>query len=209
MSITDLTYFQKANNLNIPLSVSAPIANASMQTPNMEETLTLLIADVEKSVLMNALGLTLYNLLITALADIDNVANARFKLLVQGEEYNNKVWEGLDSEHSLLAYRVYQLFQQNKNTTLSGVGNVQVSPEKANLVTPAYKIATANQIFLSKYQNGLLTTPIIYDNFTDWFGDCEEVEVSLYRYLLDKKELFPEWDLTKFRYYESINSFGI
>jgi hypothetical protein len=209
MSILDLTYFQKANALNIPLSVSAPIANASMQTPNMEETLTLLIDSVEKSILLNSLGLNLYNLLITALEDIDNPTNARFKSLVEGEEYDGKIWEGLLSDENLLACRVYQLFQEQQNTILSGVGNVQVSPEKANLVTPAYKIASANQNFIYKYQNGLLTSPIVIGNFTDWFGCNDDIQVSLYRYLVDKAEVFPEWDLSKFKYYETINSFGI
>ena len=81
-NIIDITYFQKANGLNIPLSVSAPVANASMQTPNTVEALELLISKVEKSVLLNALGLDLYNPLQTALGDIDNPINARFKDLV-------------------------------------------------------------------------------------------------------------------------------
>ena len=83
-NIIDLTYFQKANQLNIPLSQSAPISNIAMQTPNNQQALQLLIDKTEKSILLNSLGLTTYNELQTALSDLDTYPN--FKKLVKGEE---------------------------------------------------------------------------------------------------------------------------
>ena len=212
MSIIDLTYFQKANGLNIPLSISAPTANTSVQSPNSQAELTLLIDSVEKSILQNSLGLQLYNLFISALADIDNPVNARFKKLLQGEEYNNKVWEGLESEDGLLAWKVYEQFQIETNSRLTSAGNVMNDPEKSKLVTPAYKIANASQLFVKKYQEGYLIEPIVNGIFIDWIGCETDVNYSLYSYLMAKKTDFPEWDISYFRYfryYEELNSFGI
>jgi len=210
-NIVNKTYFQKANELYIPLSVTAPVSNVSAQSPSNVSYLDNLCAKVEKSILLNALGLTAYNELQVALADIDDPLNANWKLLVQGDEYDGKVWEGLDNDYSLIAYHIYELFVTDTNDRLSAVGTTQVNPQSASLVTPMYKIANANCNFLTKYQDGYLTYPFVYNDgeFIDWFGNQEAIEVSLYRYLNDKKANFTSVDLTKFRVYQSKNSFGI
>jgi hypothetical protein len=210
-NIIDITYFQKANGLNITLSQSAPISNIAMQTPNNVQALELLISKVEKSILLNALGLSLYNELQLALLDIDNPIYEHFKKLVNGEEYDDKVWNGLNNENSLIAWRVYELFCNDVNTTLTGVGTANINPEKASLVAPHYRIANANINFITQYQGGYLTYPIIYDDvFLDWFGDgSNSIEVSLYQYLLDKKDSFVNLNLDKFAIYPTKNSFGI
>lgn len=212
-NIIDLTYFQNSNVLNIPLSVSAPIANVSMQTPNETTYLEDLITRVEKSILVNALGLSTYNALQLALADINNPIYASYKKLVQGEEYNDKIWNGLNYELSLIAFKVYEVFLTETNTRLTGVGTVQGSSEKSVNVAPLYKIANASQSFLRSYQGGYMVYPNIYDidgiEFIDYFSCNEEIEVSLYQYLVDKQADFEDFDLTKFRTYEGKNSFGI
>lgn len=211
-NIIDTTYFQKANGLNIPLSQSAPISNVAMQTPNNAQALELLITKVEKSILLNALGLSVYNELQLALADIDNPLYASYKKLVQGDEYDGKVWNGLNYDNSLIAWRIYELFINEANTTLTAVGTANINPEKANLVTPHYRIANANANFIIQYQGGYLKYPIIYEdvNFVDWFGGCEDsVEVSLYQYLVDKVAEFNDLDISKFKIYSTQNSFGI
>lgn len=209
--IVNKTYFQKSNELYIPLSVTAPVSNASAQSPSNVSYLDNLCVKVEKSILLNALGLTSYNELQTALADIDNPLNAKWKSLVEGDEYEGKVWEGFKNDYSLIAYRIYEEFVTDTNDRLSAIGTTQVNPQSASLVTPMYKIANANCNFLTKYQDGYLVYPIVYNDgeFIDWFGNQETVEVSLYRYLNDKKANFTSIDLTKFRVYESKNSFGI
>jgi hypothetical protein len=213
-NIIDLTYFQNSNVLNIPLSVSAPVANASMQTPNETTYLTDLITRVEKSILVNALGLSTYNTLQLAIEDeFTNPIYAPYEKLVQGEEYDGNIWNGLDYEFSLIAFKVYEVFLTETNTRLAGVGTVQGSSEKSINVAPLYKIANASQAFLSGYQGGYMQYPNIYDidgiEFIDYFGCNEEIEVSLHQYLFDKQADFENFDIAKFRTYEGQNSFGI
>lgn len=209
--IIDISYFQKANGLNIPLAKEFIVGNPSLETPNQSAALTYLCEKVEKSILLNALGLATYNELQLALADINNPLYASYKKLVKGDEYDGKIWNGLDYDYSLIAWKIYQEFLFDTNEQLSGVGNVQVNPQGANLVTPAYKLAGANANFLKQYQGGYLNEPIIYNDgeFIDWLGCDNELEVSLYRYLVDKATDFPNVDIAKFKVYESLNSFGI
>jgi hypothetical protein len=195
-NIVSISQFKKANELNIPLSIAVPNSNPSTATPSNEAYLTNLIAKEEKTILLNALGLTTYNTLQLALADIDNPLYASYKKLVQGEEYNGKVWEGLDSDYSLILYRIYEV--------------VKTNPQGAEQKTPIYKITNANQNFLKKYQGGYLIEPIIFDNFIDWYGQNEELNVSLYQYLLDKQADFVDFKIDGFRVFcDSKNSFGI
>ena len=207
--IIDVTYFQKANELNIPLSVEMVVANPSLQTPNTQQELTLLCQKVEKSILLNALGLTTYNELQLALADINNPLYASYKKLVQGDEYDDKVWNGLNYDYSLIAYRIKEQFLVQSNELLTGVGNTQGNPEKSVLISPKYKIANANANFIKQYQGVYLHEPIIDGVFIDWFGNQDSINVSLYKYLVDKAADFPDVDIAKFLIYETQNSFGI
>lgn len=214
--IIDVTYFQKANELNIPLSVEMVVANPSLQTPNTQQELTLLCQKVEKSILLNALGLTTYNELQLALADIDNPLYASYKKLVQGDEYDGKIWNGLDYDYSLIAYRVYELFRTATESQTTSTGETKVNTQNASNYSPAYKIADANQQFLLQYQGGYCHYPMvsIIDGveFVDWVGSAEGVNVSFYQYMNDKKADFVDFDIEKFRIYgenEFKNSFGL
>jgi hypothetical protein len=209
--IVTITYFQNPNELNIPLGVAQAVANPTLATPNSASALTSLCVRVEKSILLNALGLATYNTLQLALADINNPLYASYKKLVQGDSYDGKVWQGLNYEYSLIAYRIFEQYITETNEHLTGVGNTQGKPERANLVSPKYKIANANQQFIEKYQGGFLDYPFVYNDgeFIDWFGNQETVEISLYQYLLDKKADFVDFDIEKFKTYETKNSFGI
>jgi len=207
--IVDKTYFQNANELNIPLSVQTLVANPTLNTPNESTYLDNLCVKIERSVLLSALGLATYNELQLALQDLDNPVNASYKKLVQGDEYDGKIWVGLDNDYSLIAYRIFEEYLTETNVRLVVNGNVQLNPEKASLLSPAFKIANANQKFIEQYQSGYLNEPIIIDNFIDWFGSNNETFVSLYTYLIDKKADFPNWDLSKFAVYTTKNSFGL
>jgi len=209
--IVTITYFQNPNELNIPLGVAQAVANPTLATPNSASALTSLCVKIEKSILLNALGLATYNTLQLALADINNPLYASYKKLVQGDSYDGKVWQGLNYEYSLIAYRIFEQYITETNEHLTGVGNTQGKPEKATLVSPKYKIANANQQFIEKYQGGFLDYPFVYNDgeFIDWFGNQETVEISLYQYLLDKKADFADFDIEKFKTYETKNSFGI
>jgi hypothetical protein len=209
--IVTITYFQNPNELNIPLGVAQAVANPTLATPNSASALTSLCVRVEKSILLNALGLVTYNTLQLALADINNPLYASYKKLVQGDSYDGKVWQGLNYEYSLIAYRIFEQYITETNEHLTGVGNTQGKPERTTLVSPKYKIANANQQFIEKYQGGFLDYPFVYNDgdFIDWFGNQETVEISLYQYLLDKKADFVDFDIEKFKTYETKNSFGI
>ena len=207
--IVNKSYFNKQNILYIPLASEAPLPSAVTSTPNDGTYIDALCIEIEKTILVNALGLTTYNELQLALADIDNPLNASYKKLVNGDEYDGKIWVGLKYDLSLIANAVWIEYVSQKNTNLSAVGNSQVNLEKGTLVTPMYKIANASVSFIKQYQGNILDEPIVSGNFIDWQGCLDGVEVSLYRYLSDKKTDFPNVDLNKFKFYEQINSFGI
>lgn len=207
--IVNKSYFNKQNILYIPLASEAPLPSAVTSTPNDGTYIDALCIEIEKTILVNALGLTTYNELQLALADIDNPLNASYKKLVNGDEYDDKIWVGLKYDLSLIANAVWIEYVMQKNTNLSAVGNSQVNLEKGTLVTPMYKIANASASFIKQYQGEYLNEPIVIGNFIDWQGGDDSVEVSLYRYLSDKKTDFPNVDLNKFKFYEQINSFGI
>jgi hypothetical protein len=210
-NIIDITYFQKANDLNLPLSVERAKANPTLQTPNSKTDIENLITRVEKKLLLNAFGLAMYNELQLALADIENPLYASYKKLVQGDEYDDKVWGGLDYDYSLIAYKVWDEFITENDNSLTSIGVVSTNPEKASKISPAYKIANANAKFIEQYQGGYLFYPQVYNDgqFIDWMGCNEGLEVSLYQYLVDKKDEFPLLKIEGFKVYDTKNSFGI
>ena len=208
--IVNKSYFNKQNILYIPLASEAPLPSAVTSTPNDGTYIDALCIEIEKTILANALGLTTYNELQLAIADeFTNPLYASYKKLVNGDEYDGKIWVGLKYDLSLIANAVWIEYVMQKNTNLSAVGNSQVNLEKGTLVTPMYKIANASASFIKQYQGQYLDEPIVIGNFIDWQGCDDSVEVSLYRYLSDKKADFPNVDLNKFKFYEQINSFGI
>lgn len=204
--IIDNSYFNKENSLYIPLAVGDPNTGA----PDQQGDLGACCKKVEKEILVNALGVALYDLLQLALDDdFVNPVYDRFKKLVKGESYDGKIWNGLEYEYSLIAHRIYEIFNTENNIRLSAVGAVKADPENANLATPVYLIANANQNFIAGYQGTFTNEPVIHrDCFVDWFYN-ETVYKSLYGYLQDKQGDFPEWDITKFKAYTTKNSFGI
>jgi hypothetical protein len=204
--IIDIQYFNKENSLYIPLAVGDPNTGA----PDNQGDLGSVCKRVEKELLINALGLELYNLLQLALDDnFVNPIYERFKFLVKGQEYDGKIWKGLDYEYSLIAQRIFEVFNTENNIRLSAVGTVKANPENATLATPVYLIANANQNFIAEYQGSYCAEPHLYKEvFIDWYYN-ESVYKSLYGYLQDKQGDFPEWSVEKFKAYEIKNSFGI
>jgi len=201
MQLVNKSYFNKQNYLHIPLAVSNPSS-----VPNNATEIDYLCVKLEREILLNALGLSLYNE-IKAITDI-NTAAEKFKKLVQGDEYDGKIWLGLDNDNSLIANYVYQEFVTQTDIRLSATGAKKVNPENGMTQTPRYLIASAHQNFIKQYQGEYLIEPIIIDNFTDWYGrDC--IEKSLYGYLMDKQSDFINWKPEYFKIYETKNSFGI
>ena len=213
MSICTISHFQKSNELYIPLSVADPVSNASQASTDNQDYLTNLISVVEKNILLNALGLATYNTLQLAISDnFVNPIYASYEKLVKGDEYDGKIWVGLEYDYSLIAYKVFEEFTTQTASRLSAIGAVTVNPQGAQLVSPKYIIANANVKFIKQYQDGYLNEPIISDDgvFIDWFGTQDDLNVSMYRYLVDKKADFVDWSEEKFRASNDFkNSFGI
>lgn len=168
---------------------------------------------VEREVLLKSLRLNLYNELQGALP-ITNDSLDKWKWLINGKEYDGKVWIGLGNEKSLLCYAVYSAFLDINSHFWTTTGAMHPTPENAQTVTSAFKYAKAWQTFVRKYQNGCEYYPEQYYYngalVTDWLaGNREDVEISLYEYLNDNKELY-NWDNEKFgRYDDTKNSFGL
>ena len=213
MSICTISHFQKSNELYIPLSVADPVSNASQASTDNQDYLTNLISVVEKNILLSALGLATYNTLQLAISDdFVNPIYASYEKLVKGDEYDGKIWVGLEYDYSLIAYKVFEEFTTQTASRLSAIGAVTVNPQGAQLVSPKYIIANANVKFIKQYQDGYLNEPIISDDgvFIDWFGTQDDLNVSMYRYLVDKKADFVDWSEEKFRASNDFkNSFGI
>ena len=207
--IVNKSYFNKQNILYIPLASEAPLPSAVTSTPNDGTYIDALCIEIEKTILVNALGLTTYNELQLAIADeFTNPLYASYDKLVNGDEYDGKIWLGLDNEDSLIANYIYQEFVTQTDIRLSATGAKKVNPENATTQTPRYLIAGACQNFIKQYQGEYLTTPFITDNFIDWYG-CNSIEKSLYGYLMDKQADFTNWKSEYFKIYETKNSFGI
>jgi hypothetical protein len=200
MQIVNKSYFNQQNYIHIPLAVADPSSNASNATE-----LDYLCTKLEREILLNAFGLSLYNE-IKAIKNI-SVADDKFKKLIQGDEYDGKIWLGLDNDDSLIANYIFQEFVTQTDIRLSATGAKKINSENATIQTPAYLIAGAHQNFIKQYQGEYLCNPIINGNFIDWYGN--NVEKSLYGYLMDKQADFTNWDSSNFKIYETKNSFGI
>jgi hypothetical protein len=210
MSISNIDNF--VNDLYIPLAKGTISGTATTETPNSKAYVLELINEVEKDVLLNALGLDLYNELMVALVDLPS-ADQKWRDLVNGVEYNGKVWEGLDNSKSLLLYAVYTLFIMNNSTFLTATGTAKPNTENSSNASNDAKVSYAWQKFLTKYQNGCLAEPLIYEDsgisFLDYYGNNDNIQRSLYQYLNDNLDVWDTWIASNFKLYERINSFGI
>jgi hypothetical protein len=207
MQIVNSTFFTLENSLYIPLAIKNP---TGVVAPSSESYLDQLCVSVERGILLNALGLTLYTELFALTAiTIEEPENERWKRFVQG--YG--LWNGLDKYNSLIAYRVFERFTTETNTRLSATGTTKVNAENANNVSPKFLISNANQQFIKQYQKGYFIEPYIYNRnlnyFVDWFGENEGIELSMYEYLRDNEASFTTLEIEKFRIYETKNTFGI
>lgn len=206
-TIIDNTYFKY--DLAIPQAIAQP--SITSNTPDNVDAVTDCIKHVEKDLLLNALGVTIYADLQAALPITDGSVQ-KWKDLVNGVTYDGKMWDGLKDEKSLIAYAVYYNFLDENSSFWTTLGVEKPKAENSQSVNPAYKLATAWQKFLKKYQNGLCIEPLRYKTtgatFTDYYGNNEDVNVSLYQYLRDNKEVYG-WEDSNFKYYEQRNSFGL
>jgi hypothetical protein len=212
MYIIDQTYFTR--ELSIP--------NINEVQTEAFETLEYFVDEYVRQLLRDALGIEIFNILDTYVIDgvFDSTGAPQYIIdLVEGKEYVKSgvtyKWSGLIStqgvfKKSLLANYVYYQWLKNSFSTQSGVGEVTLSPQNANLVNPTQKLVTAWNSFVTMYQNQNAVYPNVYykghTQVIDWLGYNANTEVSLIEYLNDNDSDFSTATL---RVYEYQNQLGI
>lgn len=212
MYIIDQTYFTR--DLSIP--------NINEVQTEAFETLEYFVDEYVRQLLRDALGIEIFNILDTYVIDgaFDSTGAPQYIIdLVEGKEYVKSgvtyKWSGLIStqgvfKKSLLANYVYYQWLKNSFSTQSGVGEVTLNPQNANLVNPTQKLVTAWNSFVTMYQNANCVYPNVYykgsTQVIDWLGYNVNTEVSLIEYLNDNDSDFSTATL---RVYEYQNQLGI
>jgi len=216
-NIIDETYFERGNTY---IPNNKDIAVEPTTSPTIVTELQFFITKYERELLLNALGVTLYDELQIALADLPN-ADQKWRDLVEGKTYTNvhgniKRWNGLKgiNEESVISFYVFTEYLRNDQETYATVGVVKNTAKNAEIANPTPKFISAYRQFIKSYQGsvteGLPT--IVVNGFgsigIDHFNTS--VEVSLLDFLSDSNDLdataFPNFEL---RVYAEQNSFGI
>ena len=213
MSIIDATYFEKGY-LFIPHNKDI---NPSTTETSENTDLTFFIDKYERELLVNALGVELYD----QLAPLTTYTG-KWADLVDGETYTvdgkKYKWEGLKghNKNSLIANYTYCEWLRNDESTYTTTGIVQNKAKNAMPFSPSPKYIKAWNEFISMYQNDVQDTlpRLIYNRNgnagLDYFGSNESAFRSLCQYITDKNEedptAFPDAPLMR---YKSQNSFGI
>lgn len=215
-NITDSTYYitgkksiPNNNNLN------AEIAGVPSVASKIDE----FIVKYERELLIGFLGITLYNELNTALADLPS-ADIKWQNLVngveyvkEGETYRFDGLRGFDKD-SLVAFYVFCKYMENDESYYSTTGVVKSKAQNSDSFSPTRKYLDAWYMFLGKYQNevAVYDYSIIY-NYNgypvgvDYYNQVFKNKlVTLETYLKDHESDFEGYEFTR---YEGSNSLGI
>ena len=217
-TIIDNTYFEKGwifipNNKDLNAS---PVGS-----PSAQSGIDFFIEEYERELLLNSLGVTLYNELQTALLDLP-ASDQKWQDLVNGKDYaidgKTKRWNGLKgaNQQSLIAFYVYCQYLRNDNSTYLTTGIAQNTANNAERSDPSPKFVKAWNRFLEQYQgNGYNYgyPTVIYNRSgmvgLDYYGQGN-VESNLFQYLTDQNTLTPtDFPDFEFKFYESYNTMGI
>ena len=214
--IIDATYFEKGilyipNNKDISVS--------PVDAPSTQSELEVFIDNYERDLLINALGVSLFNQLVLAMDDLPN-AEQKWQDLVEGLDYtvggHSYRWEGLRgyNKQSVIAFYVYCHYLRNDESTYTTTGIVRSTAKNADNYDPTGKYIQAYNSFLEQYQKDYNYNPNVLINAfggmgLDYYNNNDSTR-SLYQYLTDANELdvtsFPDF---KFKVYESQTSLGI
>lgn len=211
--IIDKTYFEVLE-ARIPgkKDMNAQPVGAPTVTAELDAT----IDKYERDLLLNALGVTLYNLL-KGEVDPGPPTVGKWADLVNGKDYtiDGKVkrWDGLKgySKQSLIAFYVACQYQRNDELTYTIIGVIRSTSDTADSADAITKYVRNWGEFMDKYQGQLhyLTDKRVIEA-SDSFIRNDNVKVSLYQYLVDSNELdptaFPDFE---FKVYEPSNRFAI
>ncbi len=217
--IIDTTYFEVLE-ARIPgkTDINAQPVGAPTVTAELDAT----IDKYERDLLLNALGVTLYNELVAEFAkkpfDPEHAETAaqKWQDLILGKDYtiDDKVkrWDGLQgySKQSLIAFFVACQYQRNDELTYTIIGVIRSTSDTADSADALTKYVRNWGEFMDKYQGNLHDlTDNRFIEASDSFTREDDIRVSLYQYLVDQNELdataFPDFE---FKVYQPYNRFG-
>lgn len=184
--IIDKTYFLSGE-------LFIPNANDGNVGSNSASNLDTVIERYERQLLLDALGLDIYNGLVTAMADLQG-SEQKWQNLVNGMDYSvdgtNYRWDGLKGKNKdgVIAHYVYCMYLRQDEIDYSTTGM------KRNAVENALRAS-----FTEKYVSA-------WSNFINMYQGDNTVNRSLLQYMEDNILDFPYEDQ---KLYGKVNRFGI
>lgn len=213
--LTDPTYHQKGRYF-IPNSNNLSARPSGVE--NSKSSVQYFIDVYERRLLVNFLGIELYNELVTVYPNIEDVGNEKWFDLVYGTDYINDDtklrFDGLlgSNKDSLISAFVFCKYLENDNSYYSTSGVIKNTSSDYSNFDPTQKYISAYLDFLHKYQNENKEDfePFVSScgSFVDYYNFDIDTEtfVSLETYMKHNKELFEGY---KFKRYDYLNSFGV
>lgn len=219
MIVIDRTYFN-LGELQVPNNKDKNVE--PITTPTVQTTLDLLIEKYERELLLNALGVDLFNQLVIAVADIENPINLKWKQLINGTDYtiNGKKYrfDGLkgNSKQSLIAFYVKSKYLVNDEFNYTAAGISANTPKNSVRATFNEEYVRTWMKFINQYQGDVKnnkcgdTIYFAYHFLGIDYYTKRDVQSSLFQYLCDANEsdatAFPNFE---FKTYQKVNRFGI
>lgn len=200
-AILTSSYFN-TGELFIPNSVDVPSINPN--NPTAVDNLQSFIDKYEKILLVDVLGIEQYNTLIDNQSETSGV----WFDLINGKEYENKVWAGLKP---LIASFVFCKYLENDKSYYTSVGMERSKAENSISVNPTEKIVEVWNSFVEMYQGSFncdyrFLQPIFY--FEGW--DLGNYRNKTYASLIDYLRSFPDdYSVEYFVGYQPKNRFGL
>lgn len=205
--------------------------NGGFEVPNVlelnsdaKENLDAIVNDKARLYLQEALGYTEFEDLDQYVIDgVFDEINATQKWIdfVNGKEYtlngNTYKWQGLiylqgSLKKSILTNFCYYYWLEERQSQMSGVGEVVLEAKNANRVNSTQRLVRVWNEFVDKNQkqcNSILNGAVSFVRgvrFTDYYSQNSSRYVSLVKYLEDNKEVYPSANP---RLYETINQLGL
>jgi len=215
----DNTYFN--GELTIPNSQSYP--NSTIDGNKV--SLSQFIEEYEVELMTYALGYDLYSEFVEVFennGDLKPGVDQKWVDFVNGKEYTidgkKYKWKGLrysegTMKKSLIADYVYCKFLENYQVTLAGTGMQSESSKNSYKASAIPKIVSTWNGFMNKYQGeqGGIYPKIVSTTYgssvgIDWMTNRTAGYVSMYQYLMDMEEDFPNLEMGLF---SAKNSFGL
>lgn len=170
----------------------AYFTHRDVRIPNIDkrwESIMQFFEEKEKDCLISVLGAKLYEsykLQLDQHGKLNTDAPQIWRSLVEGETYDDKVWQGfadVEDKRSFLAYYAYHKWAIDSEANTFSTGEQIEEVENSKTVSNERKRIIA------------------YNNFVSWVaGYYQDGRVSLYEYLTDKKDDFPDWKGTDLCY---------